>query len=288
MAGERFEIAGADGSVESWGYLLANAGGRFMMAVPDSSVQSSGSFQVHEAAFSELVALDDALAAIQHDKKLSDFGKSERIEKLSGVALGNIAAAVANMDATQSSLDRIEAEALSPGVVDPGDLAGALLDQEIRAWFAAQKNDPKVLAEIGKLDLRVQAALMRSPIPIAEPAREILRKSWDEAKRVQDPIKHRLIASGRKSIGWARCGLLQMAGIARVMVGLPSDRLLHLLTSNENELAHQGLHVFGFSSNEVAMAKQWISAERRTTARRAAAANDSRLRAKSQALWRKS
>jgi len=258
MAGQIYDVHGSnDGTPhvdDGVGYHLTRSGARWIQPVVEGVVAVTDVFQAHEKAFATLGELDEAMAEIRENRSYSEFGKAEKIEAISLQALAEVAEAGAKMEDSAKRLDELEATALAPVPLPAGDLAAVMADFEIRAWFMAKPETARMQL-VEKLDPRVQAALLRSPVPIGDIADKVLREVWAAAKRVEDPEQHARIAAGRKAVDWTRRGLAQMAGASLQVTGLKRDRLLWLVTSSKRDDAQRGLGIFGIRPDEVAEMK---------------------------------
>ena len=248
--------------------VVMNSGHAFelpMLPELDRDESSAIIFRATAGIISELSA---EMKAVDRDETLSDIGKQQRLDPLREKAVTAVAASWANLAPFEKHLDEREAALLAVPQVDASHAAAAIEDREIRDWWRSLPTDErlkmleKVTTEPGHE--RIELALLRSPIALADHETRAIREAWDKARRLENPAEALAIDAGRRALDWSRQGLAHVAGIAAAVTGWQPERVLRAVRSSPEDHIRRGATAWGFGPMELA------DMDRRIAARKAA------------------
>lgn len=192
-------------------YELAD-GSLFPVAGPPSLADGTYGPEVQEAArivreaLTQLAGVEGQRRAAAGDPALSELGRRQKVEAVRQVARVGLEMARAELAKLKDETGRREAALYGPPALAEGDLAGALVDREIRDHVRGLKGEAlsRYAAEL-EGNPRHMAAILRSPVPIAGLLDHAVQ-AWREDVTARDP---RAGALGRTqdAVRWAE-GLL--------------------------------------------------------------------------------
>jgi hypothetical protein len=197
-------------------------------------------------------------ASISADHLLSDRGKKAKLDPLVRDTMRTIASAAAVNLGAADTLNKREAAMLAVPPLSPGDAAGAAVDVEIRQWWRSlgtkQRVDMLEQFNKGPEHQRIEAALLRSPVALADPELLSIRQSWNRQARLDNASEASAIDSERYALDWSNDAISNAAAIAMVTSAVPKSELLRMVVTGDNLMA-KGAYVFGFSPDQIDRAK---------------------------------
>ena len=148
----------------------------------------------------------------------------------------------------------------------PSDAVSASIDLEIRTWYRSLSIAERVnvLAKIedGADFGRIELALLRSPVAVADLELKVITASWERARRAASHDQDASITAGLETCEWAERGLLQIGADFRSSLDSSlwtGQRLLNVIVACANPQVQAGYGVFGFGVREVADTRRGLS-----------------------------
>jgi len=220
--------------------------------------RQSGAGHYFGAAVEAVSDYMDATAAIVLDDNLSAAGRVRKLEPLVIAAVRTVSACAAEVELVAAALDARYASLVGVPELAAGNFADTMKDVEIRQWWRglsiSERGDTLRAMQAGPEFQRIELALLRSPVLIADHELQVVRSAWDKAKCDDNPSESIDIAAGRAVVEWARRGLAQVAGVLVASLDAdvwPARRILaSVLAGNERQSA--GYRVFGFGALDAA------------------------------------
>jgi hypothetical protein len=118
-------------------------------------------------ALGHLASVDGRRREAMADPALSSVGRTQRIEEMRRIARVGLEMARAELEKTRIQAERLEGELFAPPRLAEEDLAGALIDQEIRRYARGLKGEALSRYAAGLAEApRHLAAILRSPVPL--------------------------------------------------------------------------------------------------------------------------
>ncbi|HXR91078.1 MAG TPA: hypothetical protein VN750_12465 [Steroidobacteraceae bacterium] len=156
-------------------------------------------------AMATLLRLDRAVAEVGKDRSLSPIGQGEKLKATRADAARQVAIQAGAIRTIRTAHDGRFAAFYDPQAAD--DLPSLLLDQEIRAHWRSLNDSARTelaasMASTGAND-RVALALLRGPIPLADPYAELVTKGWRAAVAKREPAKAAEVAIEAADLDWA-------------------------------------------------------------------------------------
>jgi len=244
-----------DGSIE-----IRFAGGNVIRQAPIATVDRQNAagvaFSVSVDALSEFQAEQ---SKVERDDELATLGKTRRIEPLALNCIDQLANSYGAVVAFDAHLNKRDDVLLAVPQLLPGDVANVSVDQEVRQWWRGLdihgRADVMRRIDAGPELARIELALLRSPIALADAEIAVIRASWDRGRRAENPKEAVDIAAGLASCAWAKRGLVQVAAAFRTSVDQhvwPDRRILGHIVNSPNQQVQAGFAVFGFDVLTVA------------------------------------
>lgn len=245
-------------------------GHTFTMPPLDQAERNSAYASIFDGALEVLNELSADTARITADETLSRIGREQKLEPIRRNAVLMVALSWTNLLPFERDLDKREATMLAVPQIHPTHSVEAIEDREIRDWWRGLpvKERATTLARFDSEPglARIELALLRSPVAIADLELMAVRASWDRARRVDNMGEAIAISSGRAALDWARRGLGHVAGVMSSVLGWSTDRIAREILSSKEEGIRQGFPVFGISQEQAAHVGRIIS----VTSKRAA------------------
>ena len=220
--------------------------------------RQSGAGHYFGAAVDAVSAHMEAAAAIVMDDNLSAAGRVRQLDPLVIAAVRTVSACAAEVALVAAALDARYAALVAVPELAAGNFADTMKDVEIRQWWSslsiAERGDTLRAMQAGPEFQRIEMALLRSPVLIADHEPQVVRSAWDKAKCEDNPSESIDIAAGRAVVEWARRGLAQLAGVLVASLDAdvwPARRILEVVLAG-NERQSAGYRVFGFSALDAA------------------------------------
>uniref|UniRef100_C5CUX7 Uncharacterized protein n=1 Tax=Variovorax paradoxus (strain S110) TaxID=543728 RepID=C5CUX7_VARPS len=215
--------------------------------------RQSGAGYYFGAAVDAVNAHMEAAAAIVKDDNLSAAGRVRKLEPLVIAAVRTVSACAAEVELVAAALDARYAALVAVPELAAGNFADTMKDFEIRQWWRSlsisERGDTLRAIQAGPEFQRIELALLRSPVLIADHELQIVRSAWDKAKCDDSPGESIDITAGRAVVEWGRRGLAQVAGVLVASLGAdvwPARRILEVVLAG-NERQSAGYRVFGFT-----------------------------------------
>jgi len=235
-------------------------GGQVIRQAPIAQVDRNDVAGVAFSVAAEALAdYQSEASKVERDDELATLGKTRRIEPLALnciAQLGNSWGAVVSFEAHLKK--RTDVLLAVPPLL-PGDAANVSVDLEIRQWWRslaiAERTDVMRRINAGPELARIELALLRSPIQLADAELTVIRSSWDRARRSDNPKEAVDIAAGVATCEWAKRGLVQVAAAFRASVtqhAWPDVRIMAAIVGSPNPQVQAGFAVFGFTAEQVA------------------------------------
>lgn len=251
----------ADDGTTSFGLGVA---GTFNMPPLAEAEAASVAATMFRVAGDSLADMAEKVAGINSDTDLSDTGRQRKLDPLRKDVILMVAQADRQLDDEIEHFAKRERELTQIPALDPTHAAMAVEDREIRDWWARQ--DQKVrsalmtrIQEQAQNHDRMMIALLRSPVPQLDHEVALVRGAWDAAKRAANPAEALAIDAGRASVEWARRGLANVSGLARMSIKWEPDQIIETLLTSENPRHHSGFKAFGFSAIQAEAVKRAIA-----------------------------
>ncbi len=244
------ETITADGQIE-----IRFPGGNIVRMAPLSAVdrqsEAGTAFLLAVDALSEFQAEQ---SKVERDDELATLGKTRRIEPLALNCIAQLANSWGAVMSFESHLNKRNDVLLAVPQILPGDVANVSVDQEVRQWWRAlpiaERADVMRRIDAGPELARIELALLRSPIALADAEIAVIRASWDRGCRSDNP---------KESCDWAKHGLLQIAAAFKASVDghvWPDRRIIGVIVNSPNPQVQAGFSVFGFNVLTVAEFKR--------------------------------
>ncbi len=188
-------------------YELAD-GSLFPVAGPPRLSDGTYGPEIQEAArivreaLGQLASVEGQRRAAAADPALSAVGKRQKVEAMRQVARVGLEMARAELERLKDKTGRREAALLAPPRLADSDLAGALVDQEIRGHARTLRGEALNRYAAGLADNpRHLAAILRSPVPIAAVS-DHAAGVWRDSVAVREPQAVPL-ARAAEAVRWA-------------------------------------------------------------------------------------
>jgi len=236
-------------------------------AWPDA-MEASEPANFLEYAADALGSYMDAMEAISNDKRISDFGKAERLTPKSAEVLEVMARTSGALDKYDADRDAEEAALLAVPRLGPGEGAEAVIDSEVRSWWRLMDRSARA-STLSKLmggpaeHQRITLALLRSPTAALDNDMLALREAWNDFQRRQSPQKVEALEVARQTSEISRRALAHVAGRTATLVRWEKPQMLDALLGVNNEFTKRGAKVFGFNDADVAAATRRAEARQR-------------------------
>lgn len=213
-----------------------------------------------ETAFTvSLETFDEAIkktVAINDDPLLSAMGKAEKIRPIFEDLIRTLSGSWFVLDNFEDRILRRTEVLFAVPKLDPTHSAMAVEDMEIRTWWRALPFGERMKMsdrfDNSEKSKRIMIPLLRSPIALLDSEMKIIGDKWKEYRRAENPTESGFIDVANASIEWARRGVAQIAGMARVFMRLNDQEILKIIVSSPAEGRRLGYKVFGFSDRQVA------------------------------------
>lgn len=192
-------------------YELAD-GSLFPVPGPPSLADGTYGPEVQEAArivreaLGQLAGVEGQRRAVAADESLSETGRRQKVEGVRQVARVGLEMARAELERLAADTRRRTAALYNPPALEPGDLAGAMIDREIRD-HARGLNGEALSRYAASLEgnPRHLAAIARSPVPMPGLS-DLATQAWRDSVAARDPRAAPLARQG-EAVRWAQ-GLL--------------------------------------------------------------------------------
>ncbi|WP_293395545.1 hypothetical protein, partial [Nevskia sp.] len=146
--------------------------------------------------------------------------------------------------------------------LDPTHSAAAAENIEIRTWWRSQSQADRLRMmetfESNPETVRIQMALLLSPIALVDIEAQRIREIWSDTKRALNPEEAAFIDTGKASIEWAQRGIAQLGGIARRITNMGNQEILSTIVSHPSEGRQRGYKAFGFNDHSAAEMKRYL------------------------------
>jgi len=220
----------------------------------DLSSEPALLFNVALNAVSEMM---EASAAIANDPDLSAGGKSRKRDPMVIAAVHQIARCYTMIGNYSNHLDTRYAAMVSVPQLQPNDAVGALQDMECRQYWAslgiAAQSRLVEQMDAGPELARLEAALLRSPLAVADELLSVLRSNHDRGQRALNPSESVAISAGKATVDWSYRGLSQL--VAALNGGLEPEwtrgRVLETILNCANPVVQAGYAAWGFTDVQV-------------------------------------
>ena len=231
--------------------------------LPDS-LKNHPAVATANLALDKVDELHQVREAVMSDPTLSPLGKSAKLAKPISNMLRAVAGASAVNAISGESADKREADMLAVPELAKTDAPGAAIDVEVRQWWRALPANER-LQMLQKFNespdhQRIEAALLRSPVALADPELLSIRDGWNRQARMNNQNDAFAIDRDRHAIAWSDAAIGHAAGIATSMAGMDRQSMLHTIVTGNNPLA-DGARAFGFSQREIDGAKVFAQSE---------------------------
>lgn len=247
------------------------SGHSFQLEPFPGAEKNSPQSAIFERALDVLGSFVQALRQIEADETLSPLGRERKLGPLRINAIREVARARANVDTIARGFDEREAAMLRVPTVDPTHSAVAIEDREIRDWWRAL--EPERRAEMMRLfdtepgHERIELALLRSPVALADLELRSIREAWNRGRRLNNAAETLAIDNGRNVTEWARRGIAHVAGITASVTGLASQHILRAILEDEGDTDRGGYLAFGFTTGDAAEMRRRMAIEAANAAR---------------------
>jgi hypothetical protein len=253
------ETVQIDGTVE-----IRFAGGSVIRQAPIATVDRQNAAGVaFSVAVDALSEFQDEQSKVERDDELATLGKTRRIEPLTLNCITQLGNSYGAVLAFETHLNKRNDALLAVPQLLPGDVANVSVDQEVRQWWRglaiAERADVMRRIDAGPELARIELALLRSPIALADAEIAVIRASWNRGRRADNPKEAVDVAAGLASCAWAKRGLVQVAAAFRTSVDQhvwPDRRILGHIVNSPNPQVQAGFAVFGFDVLSVAEFKR--------------------------------
>ena len=222
------------------------------------------------------VAFDTAVAALETfqieahktgvNPLLSNIGKQKNIDPFIENTALLLAKQYADVQSFKSQCEKRFALLVQVPALLPSDAVSASIDLEIRNWYrglsVAERVDVLAKIEDGADFGRIEVALLRSPVAMADLDLKVIVASWQRARRAASPDEDGTITSGLEACEWAERGLLQVAAAFRSSIDSSlwtGQRLLNVIIACPNPTVQAGFAVFGFGVREAADTRRGLT-----------------------------
>ena len=229
-----------------------------MPALPPH-LQNHNAVKTANLVLDQVDALHTLRQEVNNDAMLSPRGKASQLAKPIANMLKSVAAGAGiNLD-NRKSLDIREAKMLAVPPIAPSDAAAAAVDVEIRQWWRAMPANER-MDMIRKFNespdhQRIEAALLRSPVALADPELLAIREGWNRQARIENDAEDVAIDRDRTALDWSDTAIAHAEGCALSMSDMSKADLLRTVVTGNNPMA-DGAHVFGFRQDEIDAAKR--------------------------------
>jgi hypothetical protein len=212
-----------------------------------------------ETTYAALFKTMDAAAQIRGDGRLSDLGKSERIDPLMGDLVEGVAKLGAALDDYEREIECQEAELFLVPELHPQAAVLGQREVEIRQWYMhlSRQDRMSVLEQVraGTLGQEVELALLRSPIGLVSDEFKLVHGGWKDRKRAESPDKVALLEAKKAALDRARrVGAALRVSTDRV-TQWAGPKVLERLLDSKNEHARRGYKIFGIPEEVAATAR---------------------------------
>lgn len=251
------------GAVDQAGAVTLNfAGIRAQRLLAHPAGINGASDAAVEAVVSACGSVNELAArvvAAMNDSGLSQQGREAAFAGAARAALVTIAGAATRLKAFEDVTTARDQALIAPPPLpsEPGPIARAA---EVRAWVLAM-DPPSQMAAFAKAledpdGQEMAAAMLNSPIRLADPVREHSTTLWRAHRRAANPTEADAIDQARLSADFDAPSLALVAATARQLAltwggADVLDRLLIAMPSASKEAAH----AFGYSVADLALAK---------------------------------
>lgn len=211
-------------------------------------------FNAAKEAVSEMM---DGSAAIANDPDLSAAGKTRKRDPLVIAAVHQIARCFTMIGNYSKHLDKRYAAMVAVPQLQPNDAVCALQDFELRQYWAslgiAAQSRLIEQMDAGPELARLEEALLRSPIAMADELLSVVRANYDRGQRANQPGESVAIAAGKATVDWSLRGISQL--VAALNGGLEPEwtrsRVLETILSCANPAVQAGYAAWGFTDLQV-------------------------------------
>lgn len=204
-------------------------------------------------------ALHTLRQEVNNDPMLSPRGKATQLAKPTANMLKGIAAGAGVNLENRKSVDIREAKMLAVPAIAPSDAAAAAVDVEIRQWWRAMPANERwdMIKKFNESPdhQRIEAALLRSPVAMADPELLAIREGRNRQARIENDAEDIAIERDRAALDWSDTAIAQAAGCALSLSDMSKADLLRTVVTGNNPMA-DGAYVFGFSQDEIDAAKR--------------------------------
>lgn len=195
-------------------------------------------------------------AAILGDRNLSSVGQEAKLTPLRTQAVLAVTSLAAALDEHAARVDQREAKMLAVPPIT--DAHSAAVDIEIRTWWRQLPLAERtaMLEKFGATDdhNRIELALLRSPIALADHELKVIRAGWDEGARIEHMAEALDIAAERRAIAWTHETLLHAAAVISSLVG--RNGLILETIAAASSIHADGAWVFDIAAQTIAEAKR--------------------------------
>ncbi|QCB46625.1 hypothetical protein [Hydrogenophaga sp. PAMC20947] len=245
-------------------YTIANTGHVFHM--PESTpFEGAAQFDVFKAALNAVNALAEQKQALLNDSDLSGPGKEKRLKPAYETGWAILVAGYNRLAELDAATNQREAVLLAVPQLHPTHSACAVEDVELRQYFRALplSERTKIMTVIqdtpegGERYLRLQIAILRSPIPLpADHEMAFFKSLWKQTKRLGNVAESIAIDSERAATEFATRGLNFLQGIlaSSALTGWSRMELLAWLVRDAGRI--DAAKALGFGVFDIENAKQ--------------------------------
>ena len=245
-------------------YTINGTGHIFHMPDPaQTRIEGTAQYAVFNVMLEAVNSCASKKATILQDADLSVPGKERRILPEYQKAFDLLAAAYIRIAELDAIADHREAALFALPKLDPGHVACAVEDAECRAWYRnlSLAERTSVLEQLrqsadgAKRFLRLQIALLRSPVPLPNDwETEAFGDLWKQTKRLDNPAEAVAIDAERAASAWAVRGLNFLFGILMMVSQWSRAALLSWLIADETRVPAAG--AMGFGALDIAEAQR--------------------------------
>lgn len=197
-----------------------------------------------ETAIEAANAFEARRKAIADDPNLSEVGKLAQLTPALKEVVCRVAGAAGQVAADAAAIDAREAALLAVPQLHDTAHGAAAVDVEIRQWWRALDADERARMlqafNDGPEHKRIELALLRSPIALADIELRSVREGWNRQARLDNPAEALAISSARRAQTWAREALAHVGGIVGTLPGVMREEVARSLTGQASIVTDGG------------------------------------------------
>lgn len=160
----------------------------------------------------DVAKLANSINQVTQDRNLSTQGKanSRRSWETKRAELAQRLETDAEaIDGVATLAKMAEAALYEPAALVLGDVAGALVDGEIRSWFAS-RDVAKLGDALKQMTQRQLEALKRSPVPLGEPLGQLVDSAWEESIEAEHAKEFASVQRDKSNASWGVAAMGQL------------------------------------------------------------------------------